>query len=111
MNRINENKNTRNEEIKRIQKENLINFFATIFVLILITAFVGGGTWLLYRYGEKSRNEYHQQIMAEYNDGYCSCGGHWHLVTVTSDKYGEPEMYYYECENCKTTLNSKFLIK
>lgn len=37
-----------------------------------------------------------------YNNGYCSCGGEWHLLNIADHNF------HYICDNCGNTLSCKF---
>ena len=35
---------------------------------------------------------------AEWNNGYCDCGGHWHYEQAVGHQYGTS--YIYKCDEC-----------
>lgn len=40
-----------------------------------------------------------------WNDGYCSCGGHWEYEQAIED--GDNITYIYRCDNCGETIEVK----
>lgn len=66
-----------------------INLLIVIFAVIIII--------LIAIYGheyEKNKNEW--------NNGYCSCGGHWKYKQSVED--GDNTTYIYRCDNCGKTI-------
>ena len=66
-----------------------INLLIIIFAVIIII--------LIAIYGHE-----YEKNKSEWNNGYCSCGGHWEYEQSVED--GDNTTYIYHCDNCGKTI-------
>ena len=67
-----------------------INPFYIILIIIIIILIIFYG-----RYFEQNKNQW--------NNGYCSCGGHWEYSQAVEDKDNN-SIYIYRCDKCGKTI-------
>jgi hypothetical protein len=44
-----------------------------------------------------------------YNNGECSCGGHWELIDIEKG-YRNGTTYYYQCTECENFFSSMVVL-
>ena len=48
----------------------------------------------------------YEKNKSQWNNGYCSCGGHWEYTQAKEDEDGHTS-YIYTCDNCGKTIEVK----
>lgn len=67
----------------------------------LCASFICLGFWLIMAIGLWGQDMGNEE---RWNNGYCTCGQHWELVSVTKSRTNSTTHKYYTCPNCYTEI-------